>query len=286
MPDSITPINTQTQDDVKIPREDILKLVDLSADAAQKFALEESQNLVRLRISIQNGEKLYDQIKSGQEVTIVAIGSGQFPIPASESPKALVENILRQVAEIKPQPPNDEIKELLRGIAQKALTDSPKELEVAVACHNYIADGNLAADPETIAILTGAAQTDHEKYELAKALEAVMSQAAPQTPQTPSPTAESQISIQTQAEQPVAPQVQASGLSGQNIQTQTPQATELKKPYLPFAAFRSPTRASTNTQNGQNPPGDSSATNGQLDNDSIFRPVPPNPNLKIAQEIS
>ncbi len=282
MPDPITPINTQPQNDLEIPRGDILKLVGLTAESAQKFAQEESHNLLRLRISEQNGEKLYDQIKSGQEVTIVAIGSGQFPIPAAETPKALVENTLRQVMEIKPPPPNDEIKELLRGIAQKALIDSPKELEVAVDCHNYIADGNLASEPETISILTSAAATDHEKYELAKALEKVI-------PQTNSPVAQvqPQISSQSPQEQQIPSQVQSPALSEENSQAQTPTIAQPKKPYLPFAGMRRQSSTNAPTQNGQNPPlAISNPTNGQTGNDSILRPVPPNPNLKLTQEIS
>jgi len=274
MPDSSDPTIIQDElkeEDIPIPREDILKLVNLSAETAQKLAHEESQNTIRLRTSYESGQTIYDQIKNGQEVGVVTIGSGQFPITAQEKPADFVKVCIQRVGEVKPQPPADEVKKLLEGFGDKALTDSPKEFQAATTAYNYLANGNLKSNEELLKKLTTAAQTDQEKYFLARALEEVISPEEPT--KTPPQDATDQLYSQLQ------PQAQS--------QEQVPGSTqpEIKKPYLPFANYK-PQQVSQNDINQTYPPASNGHASTPPANEPNLRPVPPRPQIQLAQDIA
>ena len=82
---NLTQIPPQNNSYIKIPRAEILSLVGLTAEAAQKFAEEESHEFQRLKLSRQFGQEAYDLLKAGQKVAIVKIGSSQFPIETAKT---------------------------------------------------------------------------------------------------------------------------------------------------------------------------------------------------------
>lgn len=276
MPDASPETPVQTRPDIKIPREEILNLVGIPREVAQRLAQEESHDAQRLKLSRQYGQDVYEQLKQRQRVEIVKIGSGQFPIQPVETPAEFVEQATTTSREIKPTPPQDEIKEMLSGVAEKALLNEPKELDVAVACLNYVADDNLQGNANLIDKLKAAASTDHEKYELAKALDLVI------------PIA--QVQAQSQIEQ-ASPSIQSAN----------------KDSRFPFASFRKTRPDTTKTQQDLSGEPASEAVpqtqivdaaapslNGQsqdlqqpVANEPKLRPVPPRaePVLHLAQNL-
>lgn len=188
MPDASLETPVQTQPEIKIPRDEILNLVGIPREVAQRLAEEESHEAQRLKLSKQYGQDVYDQLKERQRVEIVKIGSGQFQIQPVETLAEFVEQAIAASNELTPTPPQDEIEEMLTGVAQKALSDNPKEFDVAVACFNYIGDGNLQENANLIDKLKAAASTDYEKYELAKALDQVIPKPLPQAQPQPEQT--------------------------------------------------------------------------------------------------
>jgi len=207
---NLTQIPPQNNSYIKIPRAEILSLVGLTAEAAQKFAEEESHEFQRLKLSRQFGQEAYDLLKAGQKVAIVKIGSSQFPIEPAKTYAEFVQKAISRISEITPTPPSDEVKEMLSGFAEKALQDSLKDFNVAVACFNFVANNNLIANTDLIAKLKAAATGDQEKYRLAKALDQLL----PEIPiQSPIP--------------PPLPQV-----------PDINPAPEVKTPRFPFATFK------------------------------------------------
>ena len=150
-----------------------------------------------------------------------------------------------------------------------------------IADFNFIADGNLKADEELLKKLTDSAKTDQEKYHLARALEEVI---APEI---------SPLQNQTETQEP-AP------IQSQDSAQPQPQPQEIKKPYLPFANYKPPvaTPSDSQPQSGQNPLNgqpqgaetQSQPINGQsptpTQSEPSLRPVPPRPQVRLAQEIS
>jgi hypothetical protein len=266
--------NPQPQNDVNPPREDILKLVGLSKETAEKIAREESQNMLRLRASFASGQAIYDQLKAGHEINVVTIGSGQFPISPQEKPVDFVKECIARSQEIKPQPPQDELKNFFHGFGEKALLDTPKELAAAAIAFNFVAGDNLRESEELLKKLTDAAKSDDEKYQLARALEEVI-------------PAESPL--------PVAPQNQTDQLYDQ-LQTQSQPQLEpaldepekIKKPYLPFASYKPPVNI-TNGQSHESNDSQQVGTNNQalnsISGEPNLRPVPPRPPASLAQDI-
>lgn len=286
MPDPVDDVfatqNPQPADDVNPPREDILKIVGLSAETAEKLAREESQNVLRLRSSFESGQEIYEQIKSGQEITVVTIGSGQFPISTQENPSDFVKEAIERAQEIKPQPPIDEVKKFLEGFGQRALVDNPKDFTAATLAFNFITDGNLKASEDLLKKLTDAAKSDEEKYHLARALEEVI---APQQSETAIPTTEP-----VSTPNPVPNQTQP---------LSEPQ--EIKKPYLPFANYKPPVGIPQNdiqeaqsidsqppspTQTATVPQPVNGVTTSPIADEPNLRPVPPRPQIKLAQDIT
>lgn len=286
MPDSVDDIlvaqNPQLQDDVNPPREDILKLVGLSTETAEKLTREQSQNMLRLRTSFESGQTIYDQLKAGQQITIIVIGSGQFPISPQGNPTDFVKEAIERAQEIKPQPPIDEVKKLLEGFGEKALVDNPKDFAAATFAFNFIADGDLKASEELLKKLTTATKSDEEKYHLARALEEVI---APQQSEMVVPIAEP-----APAPNPVPNQTQPQ-----------PEPQEIKKPYLPFANYKPPVdiplngiREAQSVDSQQSAPAQTvtapqpvnGVTASPIANEPNLRPVPPRPQIKLAQEIS
>lgn len=286
MPDSVDDAfatqNPQPADDVIPPREDILKLVGLSTETAENLAREQSQNMLRLRTSFESGQKIYDQLKTGQQITIITIGSGQFPISPQENPVDFVKEAIERAREIKPQPPIDEVKKFLEGFGQKALVDNPKDFAAATLAFNFIADGNLKASEDLLKKLTDAAKSDEEKYHLARALEEVI---APQQSETAIPTTE--------------PASTPNPVPNQTQPLSEPQ--EIKKPYLPFANYKPPvdipqngvqeaqsvdTQPPSPTQSVTAPQLVNGVTASPIANEPNLRPVPPRPQIKLAQDIS
>ena len=282
--DTLATQNPQPADDVTLPREDILKLVGLSQETAEKLAREESQNMVRIRVSFESGQAIYDQLKAGQEISVVTIGSGQFPISPQEKPADFVKETIERAREIKPQPPVDEIKKLLEGFGQKALVDNPKDFAAATLAFNFIADNNLKINEELLKKLTDAAKTDDEKYHLARALEEVI---APQQSEIGTPITEP-ASIPNPVPNPTQPPSQ-------------PEPQEIKKPYLPFANYKPPVGLPPNgigetqssnarqpapLQTGTEPQPVNGITTGPIPDEPNLRPVPPRPQIKLAQDTS
>ncbi|OGE09132.1 hypothetical protein A3A60_01110 [Candidatus Curtissbacteria bacterium RIFCSPLOWO2_01_FULL_42_26] len=276
--------DSQPQQDVTPPREEILKIVGLSTETAEKLAREESQNMLRLRVSFESGQTTYDQIKAGHEITVITIGSGQFPITAQENPADFVKETIERTHEIKPQPPADEVKNLLEGFGQKALADTPKELAAATFAFNFVADGNLKDNEELLKKLTAAAKTDDEKYHLARALEEVIApqQSEPGTPTTEPESTPSPVLDSTQPQSQLEPQ-------------------EIKKPYLPFASYKPPVSLPPNgigetqsaddrqpvpAQTGTEPQPVNGITADPIADEPNLRPVPPRPQIKLARDIN
>lgn len=175
MPDADIETPISTSPDAKTLREDILNIVGLSADAAKQIADKEAKNILRLETARKNGRKVYSDLKEGIQIEQVTLGSGQFPITPVDSPRNFVAETVTRSREINPPPPNDEVNEMLEGIAEEALKDPKgKEFETAVACYNYITDEKLRESEEHIKKLKTAAVTDQEKYELYKTLTQVV----------------------------------------------------------------------------------------------------------------